>query len=179
MTKEEAKMTREEAIKILKNERGYFCDFKGCQEQQALTMAIKALEQQPCEDCISRQEAINRIEVRRKITCESDPYNYEEWTKGYEEGIDDAIAMINSVPPVTPQQTRWIPVSERLPEEAYGCIVTVMDTNPMTLEEFENIYPDFVGWDGENWNDADGDSIPFEVIAWMPLPQPYEEVQDE
>lgn len=42
-------MTLEEAIKVLKIERGYFCDFKGCQEQQALTMAIKALEKQPCE----------------------------------------------------------------------------------------------------------------------------------
>ena len=68
---------------------------------------------------------------------------------------------------------QWIPVSERLPEKPYACIVTIMDTNPMTLNEFENIYPDFVGWDGEKWNDANGDLIPFEVIAWMPLPQPY------
>lgn len=71
------------------------------------------------------------------------------------------------------EQTRWIPVSEGLPKKPYGCIVTVMDTNPMTCDEFENIYPNFVGWDGENWNDADGYSIPFEVIAWMPSPQPY------
>lgn len=76
------------------------------------------------------------------------------------------------------EQTSWIPVSERMPEKTYGCIVTVMDTNPMTCDEFENIYPDFVGWDGENWNDADGDSIPFEVIAWMPLPQPYAESEE-
>ena len=39
-------MTNEEAIKILKFERGYFCDFKGCQEQQAYAMAIKALERE-------------------------------------------------------------------------------------------------------------------------------------
>ena len=43
----------------------------------------------------------------------------------------------------------------------------------MTFDEFENIYPGFVGYDGENWNDVDGDSIPFEVMAWMPLPEPY------
>lgn len=40
-------MTREEAISILNFERGYFCDLKGCQEQQAYTMAIRALEQEP------------------------------------------------------------------------------------------------------------------------------------
>ena len=86
-------------------------------------MGIKALEQielnpsyngvktelEPCEDeCIEKYEAIRRIEVRRKITCESNPYNYEEWTKGYEEGIDDAIAMINSVPSVTPSIMEWL-----------------------------------------------------------------------
>ena len=72
--------------------------------------AIKALEQEPCEDCISRDEAISRIEVRQKITCESDPYNYEDWTKGYEEGIDDAIAMINSVPSASaqPKKGKWM-----------------------------------------------------------------------
>lgn len=78
---------------------------------EAVKVAIEALKQELCEDAISRAEAISRIEVRRKITCESDPYNYyEEWTKGYEAGIDDAITMINSVSPVTPQPKmgHWI-----------------------------------------------------------------------
>ena len=68
----------------------------------------------------------------------------------------------------------WIPVSERLPDEAFGCLVTVMDCEPSTQTEFENILPYFVGYDGETWNDADGEEIPFEVIAWQPLPQPYQ-----
>lgn len=68
----------------------------------------------------------------------------------------------------------WIPVSERLPNEAYGCLVTVMDCEPSTQTEFENILPYFVGYDGETWNDADGEEIPFEVIAWQPLPAPYQ-----
>lgn len=74
----------------------------------------------------------------------------------------------------------WIPVSERLPEEPYGCLVTVEDEEPMTGQMFEVILPYFVGWDGERWNDSDGEQCPFEVIAWMPLPESYKvESEDE
>lgn len=72
----------------------------------------------------------------------------------------------------------WIPVTERLPEESFGCLVTVMDCEPYTQTEFENILPYFVGYDGESWNDSDGEKIPFEVIAWMPLPEPYRESEE-
>ena len=68
----------------------------------------------------------------------------------------------------------WIPVSEKLPEEAFGCLVTVIDFNPVTQNEFENILPYVVGYDGNGWNDIDGETIPFEVIAWMELPQPFQ-----
>ena len=73
----------------------------------------------------------------------------------------------------TIEQPHWIPCSERLPEEPYGCLVTVWDEEPMTGEVFENLLPYFVGWDGEQWNDGDGQQCPFEVIAWMPLPPSY------
>ena len=45
---------------------------------------------------------------------------------------------------------------------------------PVMSEIFENILPYFVGYDGETWNDADGEEIPFEVIAWQKLPHPYQ-----
>lgn len=75
--------------------------------------------------------------------------------------------------------SEWISVEERLPEEPYGCLVTVMDTEPMTMEEFENILPYFVGYDGKRWNDWEGEQCPFEVIAWMPLPKPYKDERGE
>lgn len=73
---------------------------------------------------------------------------------------------------VRPEQG-WVLVTERLPEKPFGCLVTVWDEVPMTGEMFENLLPYFVGWDGERWNDADGEQCPFEVIAWWPLPKPY------
>ena len=45
-------MTREEAIKILKD-----CELNPCvpQDKEAVNLAIKALEQQPCEDTIRKK----------------------------------------------------------------------------------------------------------------------------
>ena len=39
-------ITVEEAIEILKFQMSYYCDLKGCEEQQAFAMAIKALKQE-------------------------------------------------------------------------------------------------------------------------------------
>ena len=60
-------MTREEAIKVLNNHlehwkrlvRGKICDEnEGADTINAFGMAISALEQEPCDDAISRAEAI-------------------------------------------------------------------------------------------------------------------------
>ena len=52
-------MTREEAIKLLANAT-YSDEWQGNEDlTTAYNMAIKALEQQPCEDTISRQAAID------------------------------------------------------------------------------------------------------------------------
>lgn len=71
--------------------------------------------------------------------------------------------------------SEWISVEDRLPEEAYGCLVVVDDTEPMTGRDFLNILPYFVGWDGDRWNDYEGEQCPFEVRYWMPLPEVPEE----
>lgn len=65
---------------------------------------------------------------------------------------------------------------KNLPTDPFGCIVTVIDTEPMTQEDFESILPYHVGYDGKQWNDMEGNQIPFEVIAWRPAPkEPYHE----
>lgn len=61
-------MTNKIASKVLKAssiQQMGFCkvivDGKLCSVKEALDIAIKALEQQPCEDVISRQEALNVV----------------------------------------------------------------------------------------------------------------------
>lgn len=97
----------------------------------------------------------------------------EDYYDGYEAGVENIRDYAEYMPTIdaVPQ---WIPCSERLPEAPFGCLVTVEDEEPMTGALFPNLLPYFVGWDGEQWNDADGEQCPFEVLAWMPLPKPYE-----
>jgi hypothetical protein len=85
-------MTKEQAIEFLKEytETNFS---ERCID--AHDMAIKALEQQPCDDCVSRQAVLDLINADWKY-----------------EGLE---LSVNELPPVTPTQ-RWIPVSERLPE---------------------------------------------------------------
>lgn len=116
--------------------------------------------------------------IREKLEelCEQTYYNSVNGNRY--EGIrnnayHNAIEIVNQVE--KEHNNGWIPCSERLPEEAFGCLVTVMDCEPSTQTDFENILPYFVGYDGHSWNDADGEEIPFEVIEWKRIPEPYKE----
>ena len=120
-----------------------------------------------------------KVYFQRFYECEGKSEHDADLNKSTQLAFDDAIEIVKQEAEKFGTDTNvgsngWIPVSERLPDEAFGCLVTVMDCNPSTQTEFENILPYFVGYDGETWNDADGEEIPFEVIAWQPLPEPYQ-----
>lgn len=81
-------------------------------------------------------------------------------------------------PTIAENQGGWIYCGdgENLPDAPFGCVVTVIDTEPMTMTDFETILPYHVGYSSGTWNDLDGKAIPFEVVAWMPAPkEPYHE----
>lgn len=79
-------MTREEAIDVLKTETCYECTYgcmstadcenEKCPFRKAVLMAIKALEQEPCAD------AISRVDVLEQINCwiESGEYRHTNAT---------------------------------------------------------------------------------------------------
>ncbi|MBR2895941.1 MAG: DUF551 domain-containing protein [Oscillospiraceae bacterium] len=62
-----------------------------------------------------------------------------------------------------PEQ-RWIPCSERLPEES---------GNYLTSTCFSEVYCDYWCSYIEKWNRTE------KILAWMPLPEPYREEGEE
>ena len=84
------------------------------------------------------------------------------------------------LPSVQPEQ-QWIPVEEALPEEYGECLVTYKSDGDQMFMDIVEYEPSFE-FDHEknrfkgNWLFADDcRSIDPEVLAWMPLPEPYQE----
>lgn len=84
-----------------------------------------------------------------------------------EEDPNGAEALEAAIKAVT--KTRWIPISKRMPEENTAVLVW--------CPERKNIYCAY--FEEKQWwiFGADFQKVPFEVIAWMPLPQSYKEVE--
>ena len=195
-------MNEKEAIKIINNMPNCFP-----WEVEALYMAIKALEQQSCEDCISKEAVIEWLKDKDIIKTKNQEENARREltyltsvTPSYS-GVktelkpsencinrDDAIEliagadetngnepvfsgkqvikMLKGLPSVTPK-TRWIPVSERLPEEETDVLICnengdIEITSGSYSTELENYFM----WYTSGWRFG-------EVIAWQPLPERY------
>ena len=130
MTNEQAKKMLKAKSECLKRETSgtdFDCNNSNCDEcplcyeqgnmgeqKEALDMAIKALERQPCEDTISRQAAIEALVAETIYTEEELKKYYEanphrnEWVNG----IHEAVEVIKQLPPAQPEQ-RWIPFKTR------------------------------------------------------------------
>ena len=70
------------------------------------------------------------------------------------------------------EQTRWIPCSERLPEESGDYLVTTKWKGSYSGEVYIETNMDVYREKSKEWSCVD-------VIAWMPLPQPYAESGEE
>ena len=85
MTREEATALLKSRVDLIKSNYPEIDDY--C---ESLEMAIEALKQEPCEDCISRQAVLDYL---------FRPYSNEELYSNI-----DIANFIKELPPVTPQQ---------------------------------------------------------------------------
>ena len=139
-------------------ENDYVCPFSG-----VMTLSIGRQndcpleEQEPCEDCVSRQAAIDAA--------------LSAFSRGLLASPD-----IRKLPSVQPEP-QWIPCSEMEPKKSGHYLCTHSGTGIVspdyytTQEQAEELFADpedeyldleeYIGWTSKN------------VIAWMPLPEPY------
>ena len=111
-------MTREEAIRELyvlwdrhKHYEGkeairYFMDGN---YTESLEIAIEALEQEPCDDCISRKAVLDAIDAHKYSDSFCEEHNID-WSIN----LGMVHILVNELPSVTPQQKigRWISNAE-------------------------------------------------------------------
>lgn len=190
-------MTREEAISTLNSIKQYYNDknedsYVGFdnEDNEALQMAIKALEQEPCEDAISRQAVIYYIKAHIHEIITESGIDKNEHTNRVLRAI---INGVETMPSVNPQ--RWIPIKTRpLTEEekeeyadlGYGeDSVNYMYDCPLPEDGEEVLITTRHGEVNADWFYRD-DGCYFEtycdegdVKAWMPLPQPYKSESEE
>lgn len=155
-------MTKEENLQWLDVEiRTWESECRGKYPiKEALYAARKALEQEPCEDAVSRDDVV-------RIVQHNNP--------------PKALEKIRKLSSVTPQEQKWIPVSEKLPKPFTFVNATcrslvddrenwVIETvyMPIPKEVNKHGYSDWGNIPMLNWGEA-------EVIAWVEriIPQPY------
>ena len=125
-------------------------------------------------DLISRQAAIDALGERPMVWVESD---YE---LGARNQYDADVLALETVPSAQPEQ-RWIPCSERLPEE-YGEFLVTMTEKAKAKDlgfDIDETYIRKMRYNSNGWQlprhipSWINEAVKDEVLAWMPLPEPY------
>lgn len=155
---------------------------------EALDTMLKTLKAEPCEDVIGRQPLLERMNAYCDLNCVYSKRQRETMCRACMMGY--AIEFVEDAPPVQPKvvpiaeirfdddklreivdeaiknieiKPEWIPVTERLPEESLNSVI---------------------GWDGyrercvfvqyiDGHFQITGKPESFDIVAWMPLPEPY------
>lgn len=125
------------------------------------------------EDCISREEVLrHRHVVQNNDWIGCCVVRVDEITK-----LPSVAPSYNSVKSELEQQTRWIPVTEDTPPKGTICLWCNKQGSVFTSAiTYRSECSSYVGKHGyfsnglENYGD---------IVAWMPLPQPYKAESEE
>lgn len=111
------------------------------------------------------------IHIKERLMQYADKYSgCYKYAGVYVKVIQDMIEQLLADLEEDEKENGWIPVSERLPKKCEDVLTSVKFTGCLgrygTFKKIGHI--DYYG----KWS---GDCIGGEVIAWMPLPEPYKE----
>ena len=164
-------ISRIEAIENFASWYGYDYDNQGyyrlLKQMPSVTPSYNSVktELEPCEDAISREALVNELKCgywnKELQSAKNDPCVIDAM-------IDWSIRTVKSQPSVTPQ-TRWIPVSEKMPEEDGYYVVS--GGGEVWICEMLSLTNTVKGWCNSIRKPS--------VEAWMPLPTtPYKEDEE-
>jgi len=150
------------------------------------------------DDTISRQAAIDALDEIESEVADGYGYQYPKWRKYFcelpsaqpepltlrvdseltKEEYDKLMQDIKDAPvvllPSAQPEPQWIPCSERLPE---GITQVIIQTNGEAIHEA--IYMGKDDYGHYVWKRPDNEIYwDEEVVAWMPLPTPYQPKED-
>jgi len=163
-------MTKEEAIRNI-DALNAVCgqkDFFDKEFEEALLVAEKALEQQPCEDAVSRKAVINYL--YKNMTW----YDKNGSIADDDVKLKDITDLVNGLPSVQPKSS-WISVKDKLPKDHEEVWITDVEGNVERARFYKEPYPE----DGEKDMFACRTYLVYveNVLAWQPIlkPEPYKE----
>ena len=148
-------------------------DYKRLKEQEPICPSAGI----DCEDCPAYEPSGDLISREKVCDYIAEFINHEYSTDAECEMVDLMIKGIQHMPSVKPQEPKWIPVSERLPkageyigdvakyylvQNEYGDMLVARYTHGEYWEQIYQLKP-----------------IGDEIVAWMPLPKPYEPQESE
>ncbi len=124
---------------------------------------VELNELKPCTDAVSRETVLDAI--KRISLGQTDVVKVSMMTEDY----------VEKLPSVTQKPGKWIPVRKRLPEDKTYVLTTIKVPNRVAHARsgfYEGGF--FHNDNGDTWRATD-----MEVIAWMPLPEPYKAESEE